>query len=84
MFSFVTHVVFTVKMMLLRISSFVLFRNPAALLQCLIEYVQNLPVGAAELVRSPLLYGIHGLGIDAQDKTFIFILFCQANRVLLV
>jgi hypothetical protein len=24
------------------------------------------------------------LGIDAQDKTFIFVLFCQANPVLLV
>lgn len=70
--------------MLFRFCSFVLFRNPAAFLQCLIEYVQYLPVGAAELIRSPLFNGIHCLGINAQDKTFIFSLFCQANRVLLV
>ncbi len=61
------------------------FGHSSAFFQRLIKYIQYLPVGAAEFIRSPFFYSVHYISIDTQHKAFIFCFLCQnTNRILKV
>lgn len=56
-----------------RIGGFLL--QSSTLAQGLVDDPLQLAIGAAELVRSPLLNGSHRLRVDAQDEILCFFLF---------
>ena len=60
---------------------FFLFWQAFCLAQGLSDDPLQLAVGAAELVRSPGLYSVHRLSVNAEDKTLGVALLCHVLMV---